>query len=70
MHVNFLRQGTPPLSAISDDVGARVERIRGHGFAGSYAIEFVNGIGTGADRPAELVEAAVRDLAVLREVLA
>jgi hypothetical protein len=36
---------------------------------GSFTIEFVNGVGTERDRPAELAQAAIRDLAVLAEVL-
>jgi len=70
VHVNFLRQGAPVLAEIADDVRARVERLRGKGFAGSYTIEFVNGVGSEKDRPPEMLEAAVRDLALLREVLA
>ena len=37
---------------------------------GSYTIEFVNGVGKPNDRPADLIQAAPRDLALLRMVLA
>lgn len=69
VHVNFLRQGAPPLSEIASELRARVERIQSHGFTGTYTIEFVNGLGTEADQPAELLEAALRDLRVLREAI-
>lgn len=69
VHVNFLKQGAPALAEISADVRARVERLRKHGFAGSYTLEFVNGVGTSRDTPAELVDAATRDLTTLRETL-
>jgi sugar phosphate isomerase/epimerase len=69
VHVNFLRQGAPPLVEIADDVRRRVERIRANGFVGSYTIEFVNGVGSDRDQPVALIEAAVRDLSLLREVL-
>lgn len=69
VHVNFLRQGAPPLVDIADDVHARIERLRKHGFSGSHAIEFVNGVGSERDQPAQLIEAAVRDLAALRSAL-
>ena len=70
VHVNFLRQGAPLLAEIEDDVCSRIERIRSRGFAGSYTIEFVNGVGKPNDRPADLIQAAARDLALLRMVLA
>lgn len=69
VHVNFLRQGAPRLSEIADDVEARIARIRRRGFFGSYTLEFVNGVGTERDRPAHLIEAAVSDLGVMRQVL-
>jgi sugar phosphate isomerase/epimerase len=69
VHVNFLRQGAPPLAEIADEVRERVERIGTRGFSGSYTIEFVNGVGGDTDRPQPLLAAAVRDLALLREVL-
>jgi len=70
VHVNFLRQGSPVLADIADDVRARVARLRSRGFSGSYTIEFVNGVAGEADRPEKTLAAAVRDLALLREVLA
>jgi sugar phosphate isomerase/epimerase len=69
VHVNFLRQGAPPLDEIADDVRARVQVLNRRGFAGSYTVEFVNGVGTEGDRPADLLAVAVRDLAFLRNVL-
>jgi sugar phosphate isomerase/epimerase len=69
VHVNFLRQGAPPLSSIADDLRARVQRIESQGFAGTYTIEFVNGVGGEADQPAQLLEAALRDLLALREAI-
>lgn len=69
VHVNFLKSGAPPLAEIADDVRARVEQIRAQGFEGSYTIEFVNGTGSEKDHPKEMIEAAVRDLQLLREVL-
>lgn len=69
VHVNFLRQGAPVLAEIADEVQQRVARIRAHGFLGSYTIEFVNGVGGEGDRPHEMVQAAIRDLGTLREVL-
>lgn len=69
VHVNFLRRGAPPLAEIEDDLRARVERLAANGFAGSYTIEFVNGVGTERDEPPALVEAAIRDFATLRAVL-
>jgi sugar phosphate isomerase/epimerase len=69
VHVNFLKSGTPPLADIADDVRSRVAHIRARGFVGSYTLEFVNGVGTDRDRPEEMIEAAVRDLVVLRDVL-
>lgn len=69
VHVNFLKQGAPVLAEISDDLRMRVERLWKLGFEGSYTIEFVNGVGTSRDTPAELVEAAVSDLVTLREAL-
>jgi sugar phosphate isomerase/epimerase len=69
VHVNFLRQGAPLLSTIAEDLRERINRIQSHGFAGSYTIEFVHGLGTETDRPADLLKAAVRDLSVLREAI-
>ena len=69
VHVNFLRQGTPLLSTIAEDLRERIVRIQSHGFAGSYTIEFVHGLGTETDRPADLLKSAVRDLSVLREAI-
>ena len=70
VHVNFLRQGAPRLSDIADELRARVAQIRERGFAGSYTIEFVHGTGGEADRPPALLDAAIADLAQLREILA
>ena len=70
VHVNFLRQGAPALLDIADDVRTRVAQIRARGFVGSYTIEFVKGVGSEADQPAALLDAAIADLALLREILA
>jgi sugar phosphate isomerase/epimerase len=69
VHVNFLRQGAPPLSEIAADVRARVDHLHASGFTGSYTVEFVNGVGSERDQPAQMIEAAVRDLVTLREIL-
>ncbi len=69
VHVNFLRQGAPQLEEIEADVRERIAALARHGFSGSWTIEFVSGVGTERDRPADLLAAAVRDLAVLREAL-
>jgi sugar phosphate isomerase/epimerase len=70
VHVNFLQIGAPPLSEIAGELRSRLDRIHEHGFAGSYSLEFVNGVGGDLDRPAKLLEAAESDLAVLRAALA
>ena len=68
VHVNFLRQGAPPLAELPD-LHQRIERIRAHGFDGSYTIEFVHGVGTESDSPEALLAAALRDLDTLREAI-
>ena len=68
VHVNFLRQGAPPLAELPD-LRERIEGIRAHGFDGSYTIEFVHGVGSESDRPDALLAAALRDLDTLREVI-
>lgn len=68
VHVNFLLQQAPPLHVVADQVRARVEMLQSLGFAGSWTIEFTNGLFTD-DRPEHLVGSAITDLAFLREVL-
>lgn len=70
VHVNFLRRGAPPLCEIAGLVRDRVGVLAERNFAGTFTLEFVNGVGTDRDHPAATLAAAVRDLAFLREVLA
>lgn len=69
VHVNFLRQKAPLLEDIADDVLERVARLREFGFLGSWTLEFTHGVLGADDCVATTLEAAVRDLRFLREVL-
>jgi len=69
VHVNFLGQGAPPLSQITDQVQARADLLRSRGFDGTWTIEFTHSVGSDDDRLEPLLESAVADLAVLREVV-
>lgn len=72
VHVNHLdpKLGrTWPLAEVRDRLAATVELLRSLGFAGSWTIEFVDGLLTDRDHPDLLLQQAVEDLAVLREVL-
>lgn len=69
VHVNHLDRGAPPLTEIRDELAATVSLLGELGFAGSYTIEFVHGLGTDDDRPERLLRQAAADLAVLRELV-
>ena len=72
VHVNHLdgALAAPRLADVVDALAAKVGLLAELGFAGSWTIEFVHGVGTTDDDPAFLVERAADDLVVLREVLA
>ncbi|NNE74699.1 MAG: sugar phosphate isomerase/epimerase [Acidimicrobiales bacterium] len=73
VHVNFLdfeSGGAPVLAEACDRLAGQITLLRSLGFAGSWTIEFVHGLMTEGDQPQLLVEQAIADLAVLREVLA
>ena len=72
VHVNFLdfeTMSAPRLSDIRGRVESQVALLRDLGFAGSWTIEFTNGVLTENDHPDYLLAQAADDLAVLREVL-
>lgn len=73
VHVNHLRfdEGlvAPALAEIEDEVGAKVDLLRGLGFDGTWTIEFVRGVSTADDRPEVTVAQAAADLAVLRSLI-
>ena len=69
-HVNHLDAGSAPPLVDVDDLADRVALLRSLGFRGSWTIEFVHGLLTARDRPEVLVEQAIADLAILRQVLA
>ncbi len=68
-HIDFVNMTIPRLAEVADGLAAKVDLLRELGFDGSWTIEFVTGPGTDGDRPAQLVDQAVADLAVLRSVL-
>ena len=74
IHVNYLDfetgTGAPKLRAHRKQLEADVELLRSLGFAGSWTIEFANGVlDDNNDHPEFLLASAADDLAVLREVL-
>lgn len=73
VHVNYLDMSSlsvPLLSERLDDLGTKVELLRGLGFDGSWTLEFVHGVLTERDHPAELIEQAAVDVALLRATIA
>ena len=73
VHVNFLdfaNGGAPRLGEIRDDLEAKFELLRSLGFGGTWTIEFCHGLLTENDQAEFLVQQAIEDLGVLREVLA
>jgi sugar phosphate isomerase/epimerase len=69
VHVNHLNIGSPKLSDIRDDLQSTVGLLEGLGFAGTWTVEFVQGTGGENDEPAYMLDQAVADLRVLRELL-
>jgi sugar phosphate isomerase/epimerase len=71
VHVNHLdRAATAPrLRDMRPELVAEVGLLRDLGFDGTWTIEFVHGTSTADDRPDQLIDAAVDDLHVLREVI-
>jgi sugar phosphate isomerase/epimerase len=69
VHVNHLDVGSPPLAETRDDLASTATLLAELGFDGSWTIEFVHGTGGEADRPDLLLNQAIADLGVLREIL-
>ncbi|MGI9600991.1 MAG: sugar phosphate isomerase/epimerase family protein [Acidimicrobiales bacterium] len=70
VHVNYLSRQAPLLRSIANDVEERVELVRSLGFAGSWTIEFTNGVLTdNQDEPEHLLSSAIADLEFLRKLL-
>lgn len=70
VHVNHLDLGAPPLATIVDVLDERIDLFARNGFAGTWSIEFVDGVGGDHDDPEHTVAAAAADLAVLTDRLA
>ena len=73
VHVNFLdftALTTPRLREIRGRVESQVALLRSLGFDGTWTIEFSHGVLSENDEPDRLLEEAIDDLAVLRDVLA
>lgn len=72
IHVNYLDLSilsAPPLAERRADLEATARLLDDLGFAGSWTIEFVQGLLTDHDQPGPLLDQAAADLAVLRDVL-
>lgn len=69
-HINHLPAGQPPLADWRDEFAATTSLLADLGFTGTWTIEFVHGLGTEADEPVRMLEQAVADLGVAREILA
>ena len=72
VHVNFLDFGTmqhPTLASQADRLADFHALVTDLGFAGSWTLEFVDGLLTDRDEPGALLEQAAADLPVLRSVL-
>jgi hypothetical protein len=64
-----LAAGAPRLVDIQHELHAKVTLLRSLGFTGSWTLEIVAGVMTGADSPGLLMDQAADDLHVLHEVL-
>lgn len=72
VHVNYLDLSVlsaPPLAEQRADLTAKARLLDDLGFAGSWTIEFVHGLLTDHDEPGPLLDQAIADLAVLRDIL-
>lgn len=70
IHVNFLDGGAaPPLVDIEARLREQVALVMSLGFAGTWTVEFANGLLTEHDEPEFIIEAAASDLTLLRTVI-
>ena len=69
VHINHLPEGQPPLADHRDEFASTTELLAELGFTGTWTIEFVHGLGTDRDTPAQMLAQAADDLTVAREIL-
>ena len=73
VHINFLDIAgprVPPMVEVADPLGRFATQLGERGFAGTWTLEFVDGILSDRDTPTELLAQAVADIDIMREVLA